>query len=272
MSSLPAKRDLKSLITSEPMQRQFAAALPKHLSPERFARVAITALTKTPKLAECTPESLMLCLLNLSAMGLEPDGRRAHLIPFENRRAGTVECQLIVDYKGTAELVMRSGVVSSIHADKVCENDEFEVDRGRIVKHKINYRSDRGLPYAYYSLITFKDGGEKAEVMTTAEINAIRDRSQGYKSAIQYKKDHPWTTDYDEMAKKTVFKRNSKWVPLSPEIRDAMGQEDDDENHMRNVTRQPDLIDYKPQDRIAINPFVTPEPQPEPEDTGADLM
>lgn len=157
-------RTLKGLLSEDNVKAQFALALPKHLNADRFARVAITALTRTPKLQECTPESFMKCLLDLSALGIEPDGRRAHLIPYGK------ECTLILDYKGIAELVMRSGTVASIHADKVCVNDAFEVDRGRIVTHKPNYAADRGTPYAYYVLITFKDGSEKSEVMTRDEI------------------------------------------------------------------------------------------------------
>ena len=120
MNTPATKQDIKSLINSDAMREQFAKALPKHLTPERFTRVAITALTRTPKLAECTPASLMKCLLDLSAMGLEPDGRRAHLIPY-----GT-EATLIIDYKGLVELIRRSGDVVSVRAETVCEKDHFE--------------------------------------------------------------------------------------------------------------------------------------------------
>lgn len=67
--------ELKALLTGDKMREQFAAALPKHLTAERFCRVAITALSRTPKLAECTQESFFRCLLDLSAYGIEPDGR-----------------------------------------------------------------------------------------------------------------------------------------------------------------------------------------------------
>lgn len=212
---------LKGLLSQENIKAQFAVALPKHLNADRFARVAITALTRTPKLQECTPESFMKCLLELSALGIEPDGRRAHLIPYGK------ECTLILDYKGIAELVMRSGTVSSIHADKVCANDVFAVNRGKIERHEVNYQSPRGEAYAYYVLITFKDGTEKSEVMTRDECEAIRKRSRAGNAG-------PWVTDFDEMAKKTVFRRASKWLPLSPEIQDVIRR--DEETEFRNVT------------------------------------
>jgi len=217
-------RTLKGLLSEENVKAQFALALPKHLNADRFARVAITALTRTPKLQECTPESFMKCLLDLSALGIEPDGRRAHLIPYGK------ECTLILDYKGIAELVMRSGTVSSIHADKVCEHDQFVSNRGKIEKHVVDYKAPRGNSYAYYVLITFKDGTEKSEVMTRDECEAIRKRSRASSSG-------PWVTDFDEMAKKTVFRRASKWLPLSPEIQDVIRR--DEETEYRNVTPPP---------------------------------
>jgi len=214
MSNVPAtKNDIRSLIQSEGYQKQFRMALPKHLTAERLTRVALTAMTKTPKLASCSQASLMSCILDCAQLGLEPDGRRAHLIPYGQT------CTLIIDYKGLVELAMRSGMVSHIHADLICDNDEYEENMGRVVKHKINRRQDRGDSYAAYSHVVMKDGTESFEIMGVAEINAIKKRSASGSKG-------PWVTDWGEMAKKTVFRRHSKWLPLSPEFRDALDKDD----------------------------------------------
>lgn len=249
----PANQGLKQLINSKAMRSQFALALPKHLTAERFSRIAITALTRTPKLQDCTPESLMKCLLDLSAMGLEPDGRRAHLIPYGK------ECTLVVDYKGLVELVMRSGSVSSIHADKVCDGDEFEWDRGEVKKHKIDFRSKRGESYAFYIIVKFKDGTEKHEVMTRDEVESIRKRSRAGNSG-------PWVTDFDEMAKKTVFRRASKWLPLSPEIRDAM-EKDGDELELPIKTAKGREILTPTVNPYATTPAIEDKPESKAEQT-----
>ena len=206
----------------EGYKSQFAKVLPKHLSAERFVRVALTSITRTPKLADCDQASFFQALLRLSELGIEPDGRRAHLIPFENRKRGCIECQLIIDYKGLVELAMRSGDLSNLHADTVCENDEFVYDRGQVVRHFINFKKPRGNVYAVYAIARFKDGGEKAEVMGREDIEAIRSRSRAGQSG-------PWVTDWNEMAKKTVFRRLAKWLPLSPEFRDAAEADDEDQ-------------------------------------------
>lgn len=220
LATTNGKKDVKGLINSDQFRHAVSASLPSHLKPDRFIRVALTALTRTPKLMQCEQESFFQCLLSLSQLGLEPDGRNAHLIPFENRMRGVTECQLIVDYKGLVDLAMRSGKIANIHADKVCQNDVFEYDRGDIKKHQINFKVPRGDAYAYYAMVRFKEGQEKCEVMTKDEIQSIRQRSRAKDSG-------PWTTDFDEMAKKTVFRRLSKWLQLSPEFRDALEKDAD---------------------------------------------
>ncbi len=213
MSTQPAiPKSVKGWLSSDYFRQQVALTLPKHMTPDRFTRIALTALTRVPKLAECTPESVMKSMMTCSELGLEPDGRRVHLIPYGR------ECTLIIDYKGLVELARNNGDVSAIHADVVCEKDVFDYHNGE-VNHSVNFRDQRGAMYAAYVIITFKDGGKHSEVMTRAEIDAIRKRSKAANNG-------PWVTDYNEMAKKTVFRRASKWITLSPEIADALERED----------------------------------------------
>lgn len=202
------------LLKGDAFKERIMNALPKHLAPDRMIAVALTCINKTPKLAQCDQGSFFQAMLNLSQLGLEPDGRRAHLIPYGD------QVQLIIDYKGLVELAMRSGQVSNIHADVVCENDVFEYDMGDIKQHKIDFKKDRGAMYAAYSICTFRDGTRKCEVMSKDEVDKIRSRSRAGKAG-------PWVTDFNEMAKKTAFRRLSKWLPLSPEVRDAFEKDDD---------------------------------------------
>lgn len=219
-------KTLQDWLSGDKIKDAVAKSLPKHLSADRFLRIAMTAITRTPKLAECDQASFFDKLLTLSQLGIEPDGRRAHLIPFKNTKRNCVECQLIIDYKGYAELAMRSGVVSTLHADLICENDIFEYNLGEVVKHTIDFRKPRGKAFAVYSYCLFKDGCRKFEVMSREDVEDIRARS---KSA----NDGPWATDWAEMAKKTVFRRLTKWLPLSPEIRDATEAEDTEESRFQ---------------------------------------
>lgn len=218
---------IRDRLNSQAMKLELARVLPKHCSADRMARVAITAMTKNPMLADCDQASFFRCLLDLSQWGLEPDGRRAHLIPFRNNKKGIIECQLIVDYKGLIELAYNSGFVESVEASVVREGDLFEYSLGQITKHTPWFlRQDAGKPehsgkvFAAYCIIRLKAGASKTEVMAVHEIEAIRQRSRAGNSG-------PWVTDWDEMAKKTVFKRASKWIPLAAEMRDLLEKDEE---------------------------------------------
>lgn len=221
-------------LQGEEFKSAVAQVLPRHMTPERFVRAGVMAITRTPKLAKCDQPSFLKCMMDLSMLGLEPDGRWAHLIPFENKKRGVIECQLIVDYKGLVQLAMRSGEISYIHADVVCENDDFEYDRGEISRHKIDMRKPRGAIYAAYALAQFRDGTRKCEVMSRDDVEAVRARSRAANSG-------PWVTDYAEMCKKTVLRRLSKWLPMSSETLEKISEHED--RPVRDVTPISDSLD-----------------------------
>ena len=240
---------IRDRLASKEMLAQMASVLPKHMTAERMARIAIAAVTRTPKLALCTPASVYGAMMTLSQFGLEPNGRDAHLIPFENRKKGTVECQLIIDYKGLVELAYRSGRVANIHADRICANDEFEQVNGNVTHRRAKLGTPRGEAIGFYAIVTFKDGTTKSEVMDIEEIEAVRARSKSPDEG-------PWASDPGEMAKKTVFKRLSKWIPLSPEFRDAVTHDNDAEARLSGQAAI-EIPAPAPQ-------LMEPDPQPEP--------
>jgi len=208
-----APATLAEILQGDTMKQQWSVVLPKCLTADRLARVALTQLRKTPKLGQCNQGSFLSALMTCAELGIEPNGRHAHLIPYGQ------ECQLIIDYKGLVELAMRSGKISRIHADVVYANDRISIKNG-IIDHEINPLKERGEMVGAYAMCAFTDGTEKHEYMSKAEVDAIRNRSRAGKSG-------PWVTDYNEMSKKTVFRRMSKWLPLSPEIMDSIERDAD---------------------------------------------
>ena len=254
----PSKESVKDWLSSDETKAMIAAALPKICTPDRFMRVMMTAAQKNKELLKCTKQSLFEAMMSCAELGIEPDGRRAYLIPFKNSKKGVVECQLQLGYKALVELVLRSGTVSNIHADVVCDNDDFEYDTGEIKRHKIDFRKERGAMYAAYAKATFKDGTTKAEVLSKFEIETIRNRSQAVRAAKRYGKETPWDTDFNEMAKKTAFKRLSKWLTLSPELRDAIAKDDEAERV------QAEVVPEAPKPKL----FAIPEVEAEAETAG----
>lgn len=232
-----APRTIKELLSGEKIRAQIAAALPKHMTADRMIRVALTALMRTPDLVACTQESFFKCLLDCSAMGLEPDGRRAHLIPYKMDK-GTknerLEATLVVDYKGLVDLARRSGEISYIHADVVYSGDQFTYGFGSRahLHHVPNLEgSDKRSVKAVYSFVRFKDGAEDFTVMSESQVNEIR------KKYSKMPNGKAWMDRWGEMAKKTVFRNHSKWLPLPAELRDAVERDDDTELPSATIER-----------------------------------
>ncbi len=217
------KNEISSIINA--MIPQWSKVLPSVLTPARMARVALSCINKTPQLQECFrtekgKTSIMSALMTCAELGLEPDGRVAYILPFNDRKNNCMSAQVIIGYQGIKELVMRTGQVSTIHAEKVCENDKFEYNLGIIKNHEIDFKKPRGNAYAYFCHVVMKDGTVKDEVMSIEDINAIKVRSKASGFG-------PWVTDYDQMALKTVFRRCSKWLPMSSDIREKIEKDDD---------------------------------------------
>lgn len=210
----------------EKMKPEIARALPKHLDPDRVARIATTVMRRTPKLADCTQDSFLGALMTCAQLGLEPGPLgHAYLVPYKQ------ECTFIVGYRGMIELARRSGQVKQVYAKVVRQGDEFEYSFGLepTLTHKPAGDIDRDITHAY-AVLHLRDGVE-FEVMTRAEIERVRARSR----AAQ---DGPWVTDFAEMAKKTVLRRLLKTAPMSVEYHTAMAVDE-----RPRVRLDPDALD-----------------------------
>lgn len=220
-SNLPAERSGKPVDivrgALERMKPQLAMALPKHLTPERLVRIAMTAVQRTPKLLDCDRTSFYAAIMTAAQLGLEPDGvlGQAYLIPFGGK------VQFIPGYKGLLTLARNSGEISYIAAHEVRDNDQFDFDfaSGDPPVHKFSLKEDRGDVIAFYAIAKFRDGSFHWDMMTQAEVELIRDNSSGYQAAKRYAKagniDSPWVSNPVEMGKKTVIRRLAKYLPLS---------------------------------------------------------
>jgi len=207
------------------------ALLPEKMSPDRMLKITLGALRTTPKLMECTLNSLFGAVVVCAQLGLEPNTPQGHiyLIPFGNKRKGTTEVQIVVGYKGLIDLARRSGQIVSLSARVVHKRDDFDIDYGTTdsITHKPYLDGDRGPVTGVYAVAKLVGGGVQFEFMSTPEINRVRDESQGYKTALRFdKKDTPWITHWEEMAKKTVIRRLTKYLPMSIELANAAALDD----------------------------------------------
>lgn len=206
------------------MQTEIAKALPSVITPERFTRITLSAISANPQLADTTPKSFLAAMMTAAQLGVEPNTPlgQAYLIPYRNH--GTLECQFQLGYKGLIDLAYRSGDVATIQAHAVYENDEFVYSFGLepSLKH-IPAMRDRGEPIAFYALWRGINGGYGFEVMSKADVDAHAARfSQAFRSG----RGSPWQSNYEEMAKKTVLKKSLKYAPLKSDFVRAVASDE----------------------------------------------
>lgn len=216
-----AQKSMQGYIKS--MEGEIAKALPSVITPERFTRMVMTAISVTPQLAECTPASFIGAMMNAAQLGVEPNTPlgQAHLIPYRNK--GVLEVQFQLGYKGLVDLAYRSGDVAVIQAHVVYANDTFEYEFGLEPKLRhIPASKDRGEPVKVYAVFKTKSGGYGYEVMSMDDVKAhAKKYSKSYGSSYS-----PWSTNFEEMAKKTVLKRCLKLCPMKSDFVRAMVQDE----------------------------------------------
>lgn len=243
------------------------AAMPRGMNAERFARVVTTVVLNNEALLDCTPQSLIACILQSAAWGLELDPvlGMAYLVPYKG------QAKLIPGYRGLVELARRSGDVLGVTPRAVYENERFGVVYGlhEDIIHEPNL-SDRGKLLAVYAIAHMRVGPPKFDVMHVTDVNEIRKRSASGSG--------PWTTDYEAMALKTVVRRLcNRQLPRTPELARAIAideQADRDETQVFDIDvpdveppREPraaldaltEAIDQKPKSRLTTKPPASPD-------------
>lgn len=235
-------------------------ALPAHISPARFERNLQTAIAHKPELLKQDPRLIMREVSKAVSLGLylDPFLGEAYLVEVWNGKAKRNDVQLRVGYKGLMSLARRSGEVEAIYSNEICENDIVRINLGvpKVYDHTINPLTERGPARAFAAVVAYKSGGFDFEVMSQAEVEKIRERSDAWRAFKAGKiKSTPWSTDPGAMSLKTVLRRLLKRQQLSPDLADALRHEDqaDDEEAAGG------MVDVTPQKRGRGRPPLSPE-------------
>ena len=231
---------------------EFGKALPSFITPERFIRVAVTAMRLNPKLVQCTQMSVLAALFQAAQLGLEPNVEgQAYLIPYNNSKQivdaegkkkwiKQYECQFQIGYKGYIELFYRHGAALMIDMHTVYENDIFEYSYGTnpYLKH-CPVLKNRGKAIAYYAVATLKNCCSVFKVMSKEEcIEHGKTHSKCYitrewdedlktyvKVAPHFEPNSVWAKDVNAMCKKTVLIQLVKLLPKSVELQKALAMD-----------------------------------------------
>lgn len=219
--AMTKENSFQGIITKQ-LSNQFKAIqslVPKHITPERLCRIGLNAVSRNPKLMECTPETIVGAIVNCATLGLEPNLLgHAYIVPFFNGKTGKMEAQFQIGYKGALDLIRRTGQVSSISAHEVYEGDDFQYAYGLEEKliHVPCGEDDEDKITHFYACYKLKDGGTGFIVMTRAQMDKHRDRftKSKDKKGIVF---GPWIEHYVSMGLKTAILKLIKYMPISIE-------------------------------------------------------
>lgn len=236
------KKELKPHEAFEQMlmkrQSEFMKALPSHISFDKFQRTVMTAVITEPKLLGADRPSLMVSCLKAAQDGLLPDKRDAALVIFNSKVKDPVTgaekwidaVQYMPMYSGILKKVRQSEELATVAAHVVYEKDKFHYilgDEEKIIHEPYFGSNERGDIVAAYCIAKLKDGTVMREVMTIQDVEKVRKKSKSGADKQTGEARGIWKDWYEEMAKKTVFRRLAKWLPQSSDLVETALKNDD---------------------------------------------
>lgn len=181
----------------------------------RFMSSVMQCVQATPKLLECTQESLLGAFMECAALGLYPSNHSGdcYVIPYKDRNGTNAQFQM--GYRGFKTLGYRSGVLRC-GTDIVYEKDDFAEERGTVQRLRhIPAKGDRGKAVGAYAWAEVTKDAVIYNYMVEEEIMKIKKMSKAATSEYS-----PWNKN-DPMLwmwQKTAFKQLSKLMPTSDKL------------------------------------------------------
>lgn len=196
----------------------------------RFLSSVVWAIERTPKLKECTTESLINSFMIMAQLGFMPSAisGEAFVLPYEDKRNGIVIAQFQIGYQGIVTILYSAGA-KSVVAEIVRKGDTFSIINGS-VKHEVDpfkSKEERGEPMGAYAIITTQTDGKVEKFMRKDEILAM-----GAKFSKSWNSEYsPWKEKNDPelwMWRKTVLKQAAKLAPKNEKLNLAIAEDNKD--------------------------------------------
>ncbi len=206
----------------------FAEALPTRITPQQFKATLIRAAMSDPNLLMADRVSFFEAALAAAIDGLMPDKKEGAMVVY-NTNIGTKQkpewikkVQWLPMIRGIFTKVYNTGLVKSATVGIVYGGDQFRTwtdDDGEHLLYEATDNQDRSTVRRYFAQVVMKAGGCFVEEMWPQDIEKVKATSKTASSG-------PWVDWYEEMAKKTVFKRLAKRLPISRELEPVMSRDD----------------------------------------------
>lgn len=178
MSAL-LEKVIERTIESADARKRIAEVLPRGRTFDLLTAEVREAMIRTPKLADCDPDTIISAIVKSQQMGLEI-GETVHLVPFKDK-TGRLACKAIRDYKGDIQLLIANHVARDVSSECVYSNEPFRYVRGTnpTLEHTPLPPSRRGEMIGAYAVVWLSATMSKTKFLWLEEIEQIRrDHSQ----------------------------------------------------------------------------------------------
>lgn len=200
---------------------EIGKVLPEHVSTERFERITLTALQRSPDLLGCDRNSLFESVMACAQDGLIPDGREAALTKFGNKVA------YMPMVAGILKKIRQSGEIATLTSQVVYDSEVeagkfryWNDDQGEHIYHEPDMLSDDpGKVRCVYAMARTKTGESYVEVLRLSDVEKIRKASRSADKG-------PWSSWWTEMARKSAIRRLSKRLPMSTDLERVVTRDD----------------------------------------------
>lgn len=198
----------------EKIKPQLEMALPKHLTADRMARLALTAFSTNEKLQACDPKSIAASIMTASQLGLEPGVNGAgFLVPYKTT------CTFVPGWKGLVDLVARSGR-GTVYTGVIYKDQTYTFTDGARRDLVIHNETDLDDPLEIthaYAIGWVKDSSMPViELWRVSKIKKHRDK---YNKVGQ---SHYSFRDWEMYCRKVPLLQVLKYMPCSIEVSNAV--------------------------------------------------
>jgi len=196
------------------MKPQLAKAIPKHLTADRMARLAVTAFSTSPKLQECDPMSIAASIMTAGQLGLEPGVNGAgYLIPYGRT------CTFVPGWKGLVDLVSRSGR-GTVFTGVIFKDQQYTFTDGArrdlIIHNETDLDAPEDVTHAYAIGWVRDSSMPVIELWTVGKIKKHRDKYNKVGKA------HYSFRDWEMYCRKVPLLQVLKYMPCSVEMANAI--------------------------------------------------
>ncbi|MEE4382036.1 MAG: recombinase RecT [Pseudomonadales bacterium] len=193
----------------ERMTPELARVAPPGVPADLFARIAVSALQRTPELAQCEVQSVLDTVMRSAETGLPIDGRNAAAVVYRTK-GGPSKAQFIPMVQGSLRLAYASGQVAAIHAAVVHKADRFvyRFEMGEpVLEHEPTLTRKRGDIIAAYAVAKMTTGAVVVEVLPREHLEKLRESSKAKSSG-------PWATWFARMCEKSAIQALCRRLPV----------------------------------------------------------